>query len=117
MSVLHVLITFLLFAPKYVVEYNHHEITRSGASGDPPREQTLNMKWQCPACSEVNRLTRYSEFESSLRCDGCGANVAPRDTLCVVCDAPNPWTPRDSVHFWCTACGETQTTWSDVRSA
>jgi len=43
-----------------------------------------------------------------LACDACGVSFEEPETLCPVCDAPNPWTPRDSIHFWCRTCGTTQ---------
>jgi len=37
----------------------------------------------------------------AVRCDHCLESFAEAETLCPVCDAPNPWAPRDSIHFWC----------------
>ena len=47
-----------------------------------------------------------------VACDHCGRPFPPSETLCPVCDAPNPWSRRDSVHFLCRECGTTQTYFS-----
>ena len=33
----------------------------------------------------------------------------PQEALCTVCESPNPWARRDTLHFVCRECGNTQT--------
>ena len=65
--------------------------------------------WRCPACSEVSCEDDVSITGRPVACDHCGQPFAPNETLCAVCDAPNPWARRDSLHFLCRECGTTQT--------
>ena len=50
-----------------------------------------------------------------LACDHCERAVLPNEALCAICDAPNPWSRRDSVHFICRECGEMQTFYGVTR--
>lgn len=50
-----------------------------------------------------------------LACDHCERPFQPQETQCPVCDAANPWARRDTLHFLCRECGNTQTFYS--RSA
>jgi len=43
-----------------------------------------------------------------LSCRHCEKDFAQDETLCPVCDAPNPWARRDSIHYWCRECGTRQ---------
>ena len=52
-----------------------------------------------------------------LACDHCERPFPPHETQCPVCDSLNPWARRDSVHFWCRECGNTQTFYSEPRTA
>ncbi len=45
---------------------------------------------------------------AAVACDHCRWPFAQSETLCAVCDSPNPWTRRDSLHFLCRECGTTQ---------
>ena len=65
--------------------------------------------WRCPECSEVSCEVDISTTGSPVACDHCGRPFPPQDTLCPVCDARNPWSRSDSVHFLCRECGTTQT--------
>lgn len=75
----------------------------------------MAVQWQCPCCNEVAHES--AALSCLLQCSGC-ANVFTRDeTLCAVCDGPNPWARRDSIHFWCLGCGNTQTLYSHMVTA
>lgn len=63
--------------------------------------------WRCPSCNGISCEDDVN-LSGPLSCDHCAASFAQDETLCPVCDAPNPWTPRDSIRFWCTECGTTQ---------
>jgi len=65
--------------------------------------------WRCPACSEVSCEEDVSATGRPVACDHCGRPFPPDETLCAVCDAPNPWARRGSLHFLCRECGTTQT--------
>jgi len=65
--------------------------------------------WRCPTCSEVSCEEDVSATGLPVACDHCGRPFPPDETLCAVCDAPNPWARRDSLHFLCRECGTTQT--------
>jgi predicted amidophosphoribosyltransferase len=52
-----------------------------------------------------------------VACDACERPFPPQNTLCTLCDAPNPWTRRDTLHFLCTECGTTQTFFSHLPMA
>ena len=72
--------------------------------------------WRCPGCGEAVGESDPTLSVSHLVCHHCGEIYLQRETLCVVCDAPNPWSARDSLHFWCRVCGNTQT-WLSHRPA
>jgi len=65
--------------------------------------------WRCPRCGEVSCEDDANAAGRPLACDHCERPFLPAETQCTVCDAPNPWSRRDSVHFWCRECGNTQT--------
>ena len=44
-----------------------------------------------------------------VACDHCERPFVPQQTLCPVCDSPNPWARRDTLHYLCRECGTTQT--------
>jgi predicted amidophosphoribosyltransferase len=52
-----------------------------------------------------------------VACDACERPFPPQNTLCPLCDAPNPWTRRDTLHFLCRECGTTQTFFSHLPMA
>jgi predicted amidophosphoribosyltransferase len=65
--------------------------------------------WRCPRCNEVScedDVTLTSR--KPVDCDHCRQPFPQDETLCPVCDAPNPWVRRDSIHFWCRECGTMQ---------
>jgi ribosomal protein S27E len=68
------------------------------------------VTWRCPRCQEQTS-SLLGELAEGLRCELCGHRIDSADALCVVCDAPNPLRRRDSLHLWCTKCGNTQTPW------
>jgi DNA-directed RNA polymerase subunit RPC12/RpoP len=86
-------------------------------SGNIEERAHDEMKWNCPNCGETNSMSSPFDRTGELRCVACAERIAATDALCPVCDAPNPWTPRDSVHYWCTVCGETQARWENLRTA
>jgi predicted amidophosphoribosyltransferase len=65
--------------------------------------------WRCPVCLEVSCETDAGADGMPLACDHCERAVLPIEALCAICDAPNPWSRRDSIHFICRECGEQQT--------
>ena len=68
--------------------------------------------WRCPRCSAVSCEDDANAQGMPLACDACERAVLAHETLCIDCDAPNPWARRDSIHFWCRACGKAQTFYS-----
>ncbi len=64
--------------------------------------------WRCPSCQEVS-CEIENAAASSLACDHCQQAVMPHEALCTVCESPNPWTRRDTLHFVCRECGNSQT--------
>jgi predicted amidophosphoribosyltransferase len=52
-----------------------------------------------------------------VACDHCERPFPQQETLCTVCDAPNPWTRRDTLHFLCRECGTAQTYFSHLPMA
>jgi hypothetical protein len=73
--------------------------------------------WRCPHCSEISCEDDVNSAGHPLACDHCERPSTPDSTQCTVCDAPNPWARRDSVHYWCLQCGNTQTFYSNLRLA
>jgi len=74
--------------------------------------------WRCPSCSEVSCEDDVTiTTGTAVSCDHCQRPFPASETLCHVCDAPNPWSRRDSVHFWCRVCGTTQMFLSHLASA
>ena len=73
--------------------------------------------WRCPHCSEISCEDDANAQGHPLACDHCERPFPPQQTQCPVCDAPNPWTQRDSIHFMCRECGTTQTLYSSQRIA
>ena len=65
--------------------------------------------WRCPVCEEVSCETEVNAAGMPLACDHCERAVLPNEALCAMCDAPNPWSRRDSIHYICRECGEQQT--------
>lgn len=65
--------------------------------------------WRCPVCNGVSCEVDVNAAGLPLACDHCERPLLPPETLCPVCDAPNPWSRRDSLHFLCRECGEVQT--------
>ena len=63
--------------------------------------------WRCPSCSEVSCEDDVN-LSGPVSCDHCQRPFPQDETLCTVCDTPNPWARRDSIHFWCRECGTTQ---------
>lgn len=55
--------------------------------------------------------------DSPVACDHCNEPFPQQQTLCPVCDAPNPWARRDSLHFICRECGTTQAFYSHQRAS
>ena len=64
--------------------------------------------WRCPGCNEVSCEDDATLTGSPVDCDHCQLPFPQHETLCTVCDAPNPWARRDSVHFLCRECGTMQ---------
>jgi predicted amidophosphoribosyltransferase len=63
--------------------------------------------WRCPSCSEVS-CEEDVTLAGPVSCDSCRRDFQQSETLCAVCDAPNPWARRDTVHFQCRECGTMQ---------
>jgi predicted amidophosphoribosyltransferase len=63
--------------------------------------------WRCPECSEVS-CEEDVNLIGPVSCDHCDRPFPQNETLCTVCDSPNPWARRDSIHFLCRECGTTQ---------
>jgi hypothetical protein len=68
--------------------------------------------WRCPSCNEISCEDDVNAAGPSVACDHCQQPFPPAETLCPLCDAPNPWARRDSLHFLCRECGTTQTFYS-----
>jgi hypothetical protein len=68
--------------------------------------------WRCPECSEVSCEEDAGAAGNLVDCDHCRRPFPPQETLCAVCDAVNPWSRRDTLHFLCRECGTTQTYYS-----
>lgn len=76
---------------------------------------TMAVCWRCPVCAQVSCEDDVNTLGQPVGCDHCAETFAPPDTLCVVCEAPNPWARRDSLHFICRECGTMQTYYSPLR--
>jgi len=63
--------------------------------------------WRCPVCSEVS-CEEDVNLIGPVSCDHCDRPFPQNETLCTVCDSPNPWARRDSIHFLCRECGTMQ---------
>jgi predicted amidophosphoribosyltransferase len=68
--------------------------------------------WRCPLCNEVSCEDDVNAAGHPVVCDHCERPFAPSETLCTVCDTPNPWARRDTLHYLCRECGTTQTFFS-----
>ena len=73
--------------------------------------------WRCPECQGISCEDDVNLRDAPVACDHCGRPYAQPQTLCPVCDAPNPWARRDSLHFWCRECGTMQTFHSHQRAS
>jgi hypothetical protein len=73
--------------------------------------------WRCPSCSEISCEDDVNATGNPVACDSCQRPFPQQETLCTVCDAPNPWTRRDTLHFLCRECGTTQTYFSHLPMA
>ena len=65
--------------------------------------------WRCPLCGEISCEDDVHATGMPLACDNCERALLPHETLCTVCESPNPWARRDSLRFWCRECGNSQT--------
>ena len=68
--------------------------------------------WRCPNCGEVSCEDDVNATGLPLACDHCERVVLPSETLCPVCESASPWSRRDSLHFVCRECGNSQTFYS-----
>lgn len=73
--------------------------------------------WRCPGCNEVSCESDVNLTDNPVACDHCLRPFSQQETLCTVCDAPNPWVRRDSIHFLCRECGKTQMFFSHQRAS
>lgn len=73
--------------------------------------------WRCPQCSEVSCEDDGNAAGNPVACDHCGRPFPQSETLCTVCDTPNPWSRRDSLRFICRECGTAQTFHSHLIAA
>jgi hypothetical protein len=69
--------------------------------------------WRCPNCNQISCEDDVNAAGRPLACDHCERPFLPQETQCPVCDGPNPWARRDTLHFQCRECGNTQTFYSD----
>lgn len=65
--------------------------------------------WRCPLCGETSCESDANVIGRPLACDHCERPFPPARTLCTVCESPDPWRRRDSLHFVCLECGNAQT--------
>ncbi len=70
--------------------------------------------WRCPSCGAISCEVDVNATGQPLSCDHCERMVLPPQTLCPICETPNPWRRRDSLHFICTECGNSQTYYSHL---
>jgi hypothetical protein len=73
--------------------------------------------WRCPSCSEISCEDDVNATGNPVACDHCERPFPQQETLCTVCDTPNPWTRRDTLHFLCRECGTAQTYFSHLPMA
>jgi len=74
--------------------------------------------WRCPSCKQVSCENDVNITTAHpVSCDHCERPFPQTETLCPVCDGPNPWARRDSVHFWCRQCGTMQMFLSHIAFA
>lgn len=76
----------------------------------------MAIEWRCPVCESVCRCDEFVEA-AEVSCIRCSQTIRRDETLCVVCDSPNPWRHRDSLHLQCAECGNTQTWYSHLIPA
>ena len=76
--------------------------------------RAMAVCWRCPQCSEISCEEDVNLTDSPVACDHCQQPFLQQQTLCTVCDAPNPFSRRDSIRFWCRECGTTQKFYSHV---
>jgi hypothetical protein len=65
--------------------------------------------WKCPSCNAETCHTDYIDPRRPVSCGVCDAEWNRTDVLCTVCETPNALMRRDSLHYWCLTCGNTQT--------
>src|ERR1700753_3849926 len=49
--------------------------------------------WRCPLCGEISCEDDVHATGMPLACDNCERALLPHETLCTVCESPNPWAP------------------------
>jgi hypothetical protein len=79
--------------------------------------RAMAVCWRCPSCSEVSCEDDVHVTGNAVACDHCERPFTQQETLCTVCDTPNPWTRRDTLHFLCRECGTAQTYFSHLPMA
>jgi len=78
----------------------------------------MAVQWRCPACHEVMlEMEMVDDHKQLLKCHRCDTSSSRQETLCPICDARNPWKHRDTLHFLCVECGNTQTWYSHLVPA
>jgi hypothetical protein len=74
------------------------------------------VRCKCPECGATVSYEMPQDDVREVICAQCHTTSPASQTLCVVCDAPNPWRRRTSIHFGCMVCGTTQTWLSHVTA-
>ncbi len=77
----------------------------------------MAILWRCPLCEETTEERDELCDATLVRCSACSTGFEIAETLCVICDAPNPWVRRSTIHRQCRSCGNTQMIYSHLRSA
>lgn len=76
----------------------------------------MAVRWRCPACGAATIEPDPLRENDHVQCAECRAEMPRSESLCCVCDSPDPWRARGTVHVQCQVCGTTQMIFADIRA-
>ena len=77
----------------------------------------MAVRWRCPQCRTATIEPDPLREADHVQCGSCRQIVRRSDSLCYVCESPDPWHRQGTVHVRCLVCGTTQMIFAEIRAA